>query len=218
MILNIDYSKAITYFIIFLLSIIILSTCTNSENAQLALKDKIKISNLQADIYKGKITQLNADIVRIERQKQAERVKIVTIIKEVDKKIKSVPKLTTKGIANYYQDRYKLPVTITQYGVSLNDTIAKENIKELIKKDGLQMELELTKNLLLFSENQGIIKDTIILNKSLIIDQKDDQIGLHLSLEKSLNKTIKKEKTKKTIWKVASGILLAGGCYYLVIN
>ena len=218
MILNIDYSKAITYFIIFLLSIIILSTCTNSENAQIALKDKIKISDLQADIYKGKIIELNSNIVRIERQKQAEKVKIVTIIKEVDKKIKSVPKLTTKGIANYYQDRYKLPVTITQYGVSLNDTIAKENIKELIQKDGLQMELELTKNLLLFSENQSIIKDTIILNKSLIIDQKDDQIGLHLSLEKSLNKTIKKEKTKKTIWKVASGILLAGGCYYLVTN
>jgi len=216
MIVNIDYSKAISYFVIFLLSIIILSTCTNSENAQLALKDKIKISDLKADIYKSKITQLNANIVQIGKQKQAERVKIVTVIKEVEKKINLVPKLNTKGIANYYQNRYKLPVTITQYGVALSDTIAKLNIKETIEKDGLQMELELTKNILLFSENQNIIKDTIILNKDLIIIQKDSQIGLHLQLEKSLNKSIKAEKTKKTIWKVASGILLAGGGYYLV--
>jgi len=76
--------------------------------------------------------------------------------------------------------------------------------------------LELTKNVLKITENQSAVKDTIIFNKDLILNEKDNQIGLHLEIEKSLNKTIKAEKTKKTIWKVASGILLTGGVYYLV--
>ena len=132
------------------------------------LEQKNEISDLKIEKHVNRINALNDKITSLETTKQREKIKIVTVVKEVKDKIEVVGSLNTKGIANYYQDRYKLPVTITQYGVSLNDTIAKENIKELIQKDGLQMELELTKNLLLFSENQSIIKDTIILNKSLI--------------------------------------------------
>ncbi|WP_262213619.1 hypothetical protein, partial [Escherichia coli] len=72
--------------------------------------------------------------------------------------VKKVPTLNTKQIANYYQTRYKLPVTITQYGVSLSDTIAKKNIVELIEKDGCFQEVKLFKTQLQLEEQKGIVK------------------------------------------------------------
>jgi hypothetical protein len=123
--------------------------------------------------------------------------------------------LNTKGIANYYQNRYKLPVTITQYGVALTDTIAKKNIVELVQKDGLIKELQSTQTMLSIEEKKSVAKDSIIYNKSFIIVEKDKVITNHLEIEKNLNKSIKSEKVKKNIWKVTA-IGIFGGAVYMI--
>jgi len=106
----------------------------------------------------------------------------------------------TKQIGNYYQERYKLPVTLTQYGVSLSDTLAKKNITELIQKDGCFAEVKLFKVQLTLEEKKGVLKDTIIgnfkranvdLNKAIFAQKK-----IIINSENSL----KKEKNKKTFW------------------
>ena len=201
-----------------LLLILVLKSCNHSQNAQLAndaLKDKIKISDLKADNYIKRINALNYNLIKLEQSKQREKTKIVTVIKEVEKKINIVENLDTKGIANYYQERYKLPVTITQYGVSLNDTIAKKNIVELVQKDGLVKELYLTKNVLSIEEQKGTVKDSIISNKSLIIVEKENIINSHQEIENNLNKSLRKEKVKKNFWKLSTISILAGGVYLL---
>lgn len=211
-----DYWKNIAIAVLFL---IILNTCKNTKNAQLAndtLKEKIKISNLKADKYAKRINALNYNLIKLEQSKQREKTKIVTVVKEVEKKINVVESLNTKQIANYYQDRYKLPVTITQYGVSLNDTIAKKNIVELIQKDGLVKELVSTKSMLNIEEQKGTVKDSIISNKSLIIVEKDNIINSHQEIEINLNKSLRKEKVKKNFWKATSGAILIGAGYLLV--
>ena len=115
---SINWYRILPYAIIVLLSIMVLSTCNHSEKAQLALKKDIEISDLKAQKYAANIEVLKKDLIELEKQKQREKLKIVTVIKEVEKKINVVSTLNTKGIANYYQNRYKLPVTITQYGVA----------------------------------------------------------------------------------------------------
>jgi len=213
---SINWYRILPYAIIVLLSIMVLSTCNHSENAQLALKKDIEISDLKAKSYASKVDLLKKDLSELEKKKQVEKLKIVTVIKEVEKKINVVSTLNTKGIANYYQNRYKLPVTITQYGVALKDTVAKLNIIELVQKDGFKAELDLTKNVLSISEKKSSIKDTIILNKDLIIGEKDNQIGSHLEIEKSLNKSLKKEKVKKTFWQITTGAAIIGASFLLV--
>jgi hypothetical protein len=214
----INWNKVIPYSIIVLLSIIVLSTCKNSQKLELAndsLKKEIKISDLKAEKYANRINALNDSLIVLERMKQREKIKIVTIVKEVQTKIEAVGSLNTKGIANYYQNRYKLPVTITQYGVALTDTIAKKNIIELVQKDGLVKELQSTQTMLSIEEKKSVVKDSIIYNKSFIIIEKDKVISNHLEIEKNLNKSIKSEKVKKNIWKItAVGIL--GGAAYLI--
>jgi len=208
-----DYWKNIAIAVLFL---IILNTCTNANKAQLANDLKIKQSNLKAEKYAKRINALNYNLIKLEQSKQREKTKIVTVIKEVEKKINVVENLNTKQIANYYQDRYKLPVTITQYGVSLNDTIAKKNIVELIQKDGLVKELVSTRSMLNIEEKKGTVKDSIISNKSLIIVEKDNIINSHQEIEINLNKSLRKEKVKKNFWKVTSGAILIGAGYLLV--
>jgi hypothetical protein len=205
--------------LIAILVIVVLNTCTNTQKTQLAndtLKEKIKISNLKADKYIKRINALNYNLIKLEQSKQREKTKIVTVIKEVEKKITALGSLNTKGIATYYQERYKLPVVITQYGVSLNDTIAKKNIVELIQKDGLVKELGLTKNVLSIEEKKGTVKDSIISNKSLIIFEKDNIINSHQEIEINLNKSLRKEKVKKNFWKFTSTAILIGAGYLLV--
>jgi hypothetical protein len=204
--------------VIAILFIIILKSCTKTQKVQLAndgLKKDIKISDLKNEKYANRINVLYDSLTTLEKRKKTVKSKIVTVIKEVEKKIVVAENLNTKGIANYYKNRYKLPVTITQYGVSLNDTIAKKNIVELIQKDGLVKELYLTKNVLSIEEKKGIIKDSIITNKSLIIVEKDNIIGLHLQIESNLNKSLKKEKVKKNIWKITAVGILSGSIYLL---
>ncbi len=186
-----------------------------TELANSSLKKDIKISDLKNEKYANRINVLSDSLVLLEQMKQREKLKIVTVIKEVEKKINVVENLNTKQIANFYQNRYKLPVTITQYGVALNDTIAKKNIVELVQKDGLLTELSLTKNVLSIEEKKGTVKDSIISNKSLIIVEKDNIIDSHLEIEKNLNKSIKSEKVKKNLWKVTAIGILGGSIYLL---
>jgi len=162
---GINWSRILPYVAIALLSIIILSTCNNSERTQLAnevLKKDIKISELQAQKYANRINALNDSLVTLNKLKQREIVKIVILKKWVKTKLEAVASLKTKGIANYYQNRYKLPVVITQYGVALSDTLAKKNIVDVIERDGFKAELDLTKNVLSIEEKKGTVKDSII--------------------------------------------------------
>ena len=215
---SINWNKTITYSIIVLLSIIVLSTCKNSQKLELtnnSLKKNIKISDLNAEKYANRINALNDSLIVLERRKQREKIVVKTIVKEVQTNIQAVGSLNTKGIANYYQNRYKLPVTITQYGVALTDTIAKKNIIELVQKDGLVKELQSTQTMLSIEEKKSVVKDSIITNKSLIIVEKDNIIGNHLEIEKNLNKSIKSEKVKKNIWKITAFVILGGAVYMI---
>jgi hypothetical protein len=212
----INYNKAISYSIILLLSILTVSTCTHSEKVRLALKKNIEISNLKAEKYANHINTLNDSLEVLNRIKQREKIKIVTVVKEVERKIKEVGTMETKDLALFYQKRYEETVYITDYGIALSDTIAKMNIVEVILKDGLSQELDLTKNILLIEEKKGILKDSIISNKSLIIVEKDNVIDARIELEKELKKSLRKEKTKKNLWKITAVGILAGGGYLLV--
>lgn len=195
--IQINWIQVGSYITIIILSILLFQKCDNNKIAY------IKISKLQEQKYVNHINTLNDKITVLNRLKQVEKTKIVTVIKEVEKKIVSVGTLNTKGIANYYQDRYKLPIVITKYGVSLSDTIAKKNIVELIKKDGLVLELNHTKNILNIAENQLNIKDEIIVMKDSVIVEKD-------KIENILTKSVKSERTKKNLWKLVSAGVLAG--------
>ena len=65
-------------------------------------------------------------------------------------------------------------------------------------------------------KNQLNIKDEVIVLKDSIITEKCKQIDSHIAIEKNLNKQVKSERTKKTMWQILSGAILVGAGYLLI--
>jgi hypothetical protein len=196
-----------------IVSLLYFKSCQGSKDLQIAnssLKKDVQISEMKASNVLSKNKVLLSKVDSLEKLKQKVIVEVQKVQKKTETEIKKVPALTTKGIATYYQDRYKLPVTITQYGVSLSDTIGKLNITELIQKDGCFAQQQLLKQQLVLEEEKGLAKDTIfnnlIIAYSEIAKANFNQKKIITNTEKSL----KKEKTKKTFWQVAAGAAAVG--------
>ena len=199
-----------------IVSFLYFKSCQGSEKLQLAngyLKKENKELVISADKYVAKNNELNGKIVLLENQKQKVKIEKVYIQNKTKSEAEKVQSLSTKQIAVYYQERYKLPVTITQYGVSLSDTIAKKNIVELVQKDGCFQEIKLVQSELQIEEQKGVLKDSIngnltnanLLLKTAITNQ--DQII------ENTEKAFKKERNEKTFWKVVTGGAIIGAGY-----
>ena len=86
-------------------------------------------------------------------------------------------------------------------------------IQDLVKGDGLEKELKVTKDLLTLKERKLILKDSIIssLNSKLynvnsIVDKKDRQFMTQQELSTSLENELKKQKSTTFFYKVLSGV------------
>jgi len=214
--LILDYGQ---HLVILVLSFFLFRSCQGNEELNIANRDlryEVKELVASADKYANKVNELNDKIVQLENQKQKIKKEIIYVQNKTKSDVKKVPALSTKQIANYYQERYKLPVTITQYGVSLPDTIAKKNIVELIEKDGCFQEVKLFKIQLQLEEEKGILKDTMIgnltnanLHKAVFAQDK---------IIDNAEKSLRKEKNKKTFWQVATGAVIVGAGYLLITH
>lgn len=95
--------------------------------------------------------------------------------------------------------------------------IVKLVIKDLVKFDGLKLELIETQELLKLSNDKIVLKDSVIanlngkvINLQTIISKKDEQFSLESQKSKSLEKELKRQKRNTFLWKlgtVAGGVL-----------
>lgn len=210
-----------SYIVILVLCFFLFKSCSGSQelqltnsNLKLEVKDLVKISNN----HLAKNNILYSKIALLEKQKQIIKQKIVYIQNKAKSDIKKVNTLNTKQIAKYYQERYKFPVKITEYGITLSDTISKKNITELVQKDYCFAEVKLYKEQLQFEEKKSIDKDTIIDNFTKSNLNLNKAISKQNTIILNTEKLFKKEKNKQTFWKVTSGILAAGAGYLLITH
>lgn len=208
-----------SYIVITVLCFFLFKSCNVGAELKLANNNlKLEVKELVANSNKhlAKNNILNSKILELEKQKQIQKTKIANIQNKAKSDLKKVATLNTKQIAKYYQERYKLPITITQYGVSLSDTIAKKNITELVQKDYCFAEVKLFKVQLQLEEKKGVYKDTIIDNFTKSNLNLNQVISTQEKIITNTEDLFKKEKNKKTFWKVASGILATGIGYLLI--
>lgn len=207
--------------VILILCFFLFKSCQGNKELQVAnreLKLEVKQLVFTADKYVAKNNALNDKNVLLEKQKQKVKKQIVYVQEKTKTEVEKIPTLNIKQKADYYQDRYKLPVTITQYGISLSDTISKKNIIELIERDGCFEEIELVKKELKIEEEKGITKDSInnnLTNANILL--KDAVAGQDKIIENA-EKSVRKEKNKKTFWQVATGAVITGAGYLILVK
>lgn len=196
-----------------IVSLLYFKSCQGSKDLQLAnsaLKKDVEISEIKASNALSMNKPLLKKVDSLEKAKQKVIVQVQEVQKKTENDIKKVPGLTTKGIATYYQDRYKLPVTITQYGVAVSDTIGKLNITELIQKDGCFAERKFLKQQLVLEEQKSLAKDSISNNLIHANAELSKANYFQKQIIKNTENIVRKEKTKKTFWQVATGAAAVG--------
>jgi hypothetical protein len=108
--------------------------------------------------------------------------------------------------------------------VRLKVPVAKLVIKDILKGDGCEVELKLTQEKLLKTEEREKEKDSHIVlleekdkNNNFMLGKKDEQLKVSEDLTKSLHKELKGQRTKTFLWKVGTfaGILAST---YLIIT
>ena len=218
---TVDWKKLVLYFIIFLLSLLLIKECTRNselESQTKTSKEEVKTLKVKVKQYSDKNNKLNEDLVILNSKKEKVRIKVTYLKSKEKSELKRVPNLTTKEIATYYQKRYKKPIVITQYGVSLSDSIAKENIKEVIQKDNCIEEVKLVREELVIEEKKSMIKDTI--NSNLVKSNNLLVVTTNIQEEviKKAEKSVKVEKTKKTFWQITTGAILIASTYFIISN
>ena len=223
---NIRYQFLI---IILLIVIIILNfkTCSSGPGLKIAKSNQKYIENIannKIDSLKKKIIQYQKardifDLKNLELEKSLEKLSIknTDLQKSLISEVKKSKSFTRSEIANYFVDRYLLQreVKTTENGTELTDTIAKLNIEDLIIGDGAKKEVIILKNVLkikdstIFNDKRIIgITDFQSKSKDTMLIQKDTIIYSLKDLNKTFQKSLKKEKNKTFLWKITSGLII----------
>lgn len=218
---QINWTKVLHYTITIVLCIILFGKCTENKELQLSsamLKKEAAQHEANAQKYVDKINALNDKVTILETKKQKVKKEIVYVEKKTQTKLEKIPSLTTKGIAVYYQKRYETPVVITQYGVALPDSVAKQNIKETIERDGCFEEIKLVKDELAIEEQKSAVKDTINHNLTMANIELKKANHLQKRVTKNAEKSFRREKNKKTFWQVVAGVAISIATYTAVVK
>jgi hypothetical protein len=115
--------------------------------------------------------------------------------------------------------------------ILLPKIVAKEVVKDLIRKDSLESELKITKINTGLLKNNLIAKDSIITSKNSIIElykEKENNYNTMIDLKdlqnknlddlvKKLNKDLKKQKIK-LFTRTTFGVIVIGGLSYLLLK
>jgi hypothetical protein len=108
--------------------------------------------------------------------------------------------------------------------IRIKAPVAKLVIKDILKGDGCEIELKLTQEKLLKTEEREKEKDSHIVlleekdkNNNFMLGKKDEQLKVSEELTNSLHKELKGQRTKTFLWKVGTyaGILAST---YLIIT
>lgn len=218
---TLDWKRLVSYLIILLLSTLLVKKCTRDNELESQINtSKIEVKSLKNKVakYVDKNNKLSEEVATLNSKKEKIRTKIIYLKSEGKSELKKIPSLTTREIAVYYQRRYKKPVVITQYGVSLSDSIAKENIKEVIQKDNCIEEVKLVREELVIEEKRSMIKDTI--NSNLVKSNNLLVVTTNIQEEviRKTEKSVKVEKAKKTFWQITTGAILIASTYLIISN
>jgi len=211
------------------------SKCNDNDQLSLAVDTQKEVTkqykqnakefiNKADSLEKVKIKLLK-NIVLLQKDSIKSQVEISRLKIKVNTQLAAISHYKTTDIAKYFQSRYndKKGVVVTQYGVALSDTIAKQNISEQVVCDGAKEEMVIVKSDL--QKQKTIVKD----QDKVIANSEQQNVNLHLSIVeinkafesqeatvKASEKIFKKERNKKNFWKITTGVVIAASAYLFV--
>ena len=237
--INLEIPKSLllenwTYIVILILSFFLFKSCQGSgelksslatskakQESYLAIaktnEDAAIFYRTQADNRKSKIAVLEKEVVDLKASK-------IAVDNKTKEKIKKVQNYTSQEIKKYYQKEFKyLDIPIVAAGLVHSDSLNKMIITVIEKGKGAEQKLVITEKALEKSEEAN----AELKQANSELEKSNDSFSIANDNLKSANeeannsvkiveKSLRKEKNKKTFWQVASGAILAGAGYLLI--
>ena len=107
--------------------------------------------------------------------------------------------------------------------IRLKVPVAKLVIKDILKGDGCEVELKLTQEKLIKTEEREKEKDSHIVlleekdkNNNFMLGKKDEQLKISEELTNSLHKELKGQRTKTFLWKVGTYAGIIASTYLIL--
>jgi len=107
--------------------------------------------------------------------------------------------------------------------IRLKVPVAKLAIKDILKGDGCVVELKLTQEKLIKTEEREKEKDSHIVlleekdkNNNFMLGKKDEQLKISEELTNSLHKELKGQRTKTFLWKVGTYAGIIASTYLIL--
>jgi len=225
-----------SYLVILVLSCCLFRSCQGSSELESSLatskakqetylaiaktnKDAAVFFRTQADNRKSKISNLEKEVVDLKASKTA-------VDNKTKERVKKVQNYTSQEIKKYYQKEFKyLDIPIVAKGLVHSDSLNKMIITVIEKGKGTEEKLVITEKALIKSEEaNGELKQA---NGEL--EKSNDSFStandnLKLANEEANNsvkiveKSLRKEKNKKTFWQVATGVVAGVATYLLIVK
>lgn len=193
-------------------------TANYKANAEKFQKKARKISVQSNDIisdYKDKIKIKDAEIAKLKKDS-------IKNSKIVYAKLSDLKRYKNTDIAKYYIDRYNQPQaikTVSTNEVTIKDTLSRFIISDLIRYDGVKYDYKILTNMYslqnakFVSANSTI--DTLKVNINNISSAYESSIEQNKLAIKEVEKQLRKEKRKKTLYKITTVAAILGGGYLL---
>jgi len=193
-------------------------TANYKANAEQFQQKARKISVQSNDIiedYKDAIKVKDAEIAKLKRDS-------VKNSKIVYAKLSDLKRYNNSDIAKYYIDRYNQPQaikTVSTNEVTIKDTLSRFIISDLIKYDGVKYDYKILTNMYslqnakFVSANSTI--DTLKVNINNISSAYESSINENKLAIKEVEKQLRKEKRKKTLYKITTVAAIVTGGYLL---
>lgn len=228
-----DYGQ---YLVILVLSFFLFKSCQGSEGLESSLatskakqesylaiaktnEDAARFYRQQADNRKSRIAVLEKEVVDLKASKTA-------VDNKTKERVKKVQNYTSQEIKKYYQKEFKyLDIPIVAAGLVHSDSLNKMIITVIEKGKGTQEKLLITENALAKSEQAN----TELKQANGELEKSNDSFSAANKNLKSANeeandsvkiveKSLRKEKNKKTFWQVATGAVLITAGYLLIVK
>ena len=140
------------------------------------------------------------------------------------KKLIVLTLLLLTSLSSFSQKDITKPITKSDTTkVRLKVPVAKLAIKDILKGDGCEVELKLTQEKLIKTEEREKEKDSHIIlleekdkNNNFMLGKKDEQLKVSEELTNSLHKELKGQRTKTFLWKVGTYAGIIASTYLII--
>jgi len=187
----------------------------NAEQFQQKARKIAVQSNDIIEDYKDVIKVKDAEIAKLKKDS-------IKNSKIVYAKLSDLKRYNNTDIAKYYIDRYNQPQAIKSTStneVTIKDTLSRFIISDLIKYDGVKYDYKiLTKEYSIVNSKFKLANntiDTLKVNINNISSAYESSINENKLAIKDIEKQLRKEKRKKTLYKITTVAAILGGGYLL---